>query len=1022
MKFIGFARASRLGRVTIFTALLVFPAAIPRASLAQGTDPNLRVAITRTNQNIILNWFGSNVVAYQVESSTTLTAWTNSSLVVTGSGTSLFVTNPIAGQSHGFYRVKRLIPVDTISASFAPGTGILTIVGDALPNVIVVSRNAAGAILVNGGAVAIQGGTPTVANTALIQVFGRDGNDQISFDETNGALPRAQLFGEAGDDTLTGGSGADVLNGGPGSDTLLGKGGADSLLGGDDNDTVTGGDGDDIAQLGAGNDRFVWNPGDDTDLVEGNDGIDTVEVNGGNGAEVFTATANGTRVRFDRVDPAPFSIDIGTSENLVLNANGGNDSFSATGNLAALIQITVDGGAGDDTLLGSNGADVLLGGDNNDFIDGQQGNDIVFLGTGDDVFQWDPGDGNDTVEGQAGNDRLIFNGSGASEIFDASANGSRVRFTRNVGNIVMDLDDIEQIDLHALGGTDTITVNNLAGTDLTSVNADLAATLGGATGDTQVDTIIVNGTSGQDTIDIFGAGTSYSVVGLTALVSVSNSEGTNDSLVVNALGGNDTVTASTLVAGIVKLTVDGGAGNDTILGSRGADVLLGGDNDDLIDGQQGDDVAFMGAGNDTFQWDPGDGNDVVEGQAGTDRLLFNGSNASENFDASANGGRFLFFRDVANVTMDCDDVENVQINAIGGADALTIGELTSTDVKDLVVNLASPSGSDTGDGQVDSIVLNGTQTNDTIVVSGSPGKVTATGLSAALTITGVDAVNDRLTVNALGAADTVDASGLAAGVINLTLNGGLGSDVLTGSQGADLFNGGDGDDVAWGGGGNDTFVWNPGDDNDTFEGQAGADTLLFNGANVAENIDLAANGSRLRFFRNIANVIMDCAGVEQVNFNALGGADVIVINNLAGTGVTGVSLALGATPGSATGDAQPDGVIINGTSANDTVVVSSSAGGVNVSGLSATVTITGSEGANDALTIGLLAGDDTLDASSLAAGFIGLTGIGGDDDDVLIGSAGADFLQGEDGDDFLRGGPGLDALDGGTGTNTIIQD
>ncbi len=63
-------------------------------------------------------------------------------------------------------------------------------------------------------------------------------------------------------------------------------------------------------------------PGDDTDLNEGGAGTDTTEVNGGGGAEQFTTTANGTRVRFDRLNPAPFSIDIGTSENLVLNANG----------------------------------------------------------------------------------------------------------------------------------------------------------------------------------------------------------------------------------------------------------------------------------------------------------------------------------------------------------------------------------------------------------------------------------------------------------------------------------------------------------------------------------------------------------------------------------------------------------------------------------------------------------------------------------------------------------------------------
>src|SRR4029434_8208379 len=147
--------------------------------------------------------------------------------------------------------------------------------------------------------------------------------------------------------------------------------------------------------------------------------------------------------------------------------NGGNDSFSATGNLATLIQITVDGGTGDDILLGSNGADVLRGGDNNDFIDGNQGNDTIFLGAGDDTFQWDPGDGSDIVEGEAGNDTMIFNGANIAERIEVSANGGRVRFTRDIANIVMDLDDVERIDFNALGGADTITVNDLNGTDVT---------------------------------------------------------------------------------------------------------------------------------------------------------------------------------------------------------------------------------------------------------------------------------------------------------------------------------------------------------------------------------------------------------------------------------------------------------------------------------------------------------------------------------------------------------------------------
>src|SRR5688500_7942665 len=423
-----------------------------------------------------------------------------------------------------------------VTATFAAGTGVLTVFGDNLDNNITVSRNAAGGLLVNGGAVAIHGGTSTVANTSLIQVFGQGGNDTLTLSETNGALPRANLFGGAGNDTITGGSGGDMLFGQSGNDNLLGKGGFDFLFGGSENDVLTGGDADDQVFGESGDDRLVWNPGDDTDLNEGGTETDTVQINGGGGAEVFTATANGLRVRFDRLDPAPFSIDAGTSENLVLNMNGGNDSFSATGNLAALIKITVDGGAGNDMILGSNGIDLLLGGDGNDFIDGQQGNDVAFMGAGDDVFQWDPGDGSDVVEGQDGKDRLLFNGSAGSEIFAASANGGRVLFTRDLGNIVMDLNDVEALDLNTLGGTDTVTINDLSGTDLVQVNVNQAGTIGGTAGDAQADTVIVTGTNGNDIVDVFGAGTSVAVVGLSAQVNIASAEGANDSLVINALG------------------------------------------------------------------------------------------------------------------------------------------------------------------------------------------------------------------------------------------------------------------------------------------------------------------------------------------------------------------------------------------------------------------------------------------------------------------------------------------------------
>jgi Ca2+-binding RTX toxin-like protein len=912
----------------------------------------------------------------------------------------------------------RIVPA--VTASFLPGTGVLSVIGDNLDNTITVSRNAAGMILVNGGAVAVTGGTPTVANTATIQVFGQGGNDTITLNEANGALPAALLFGGAGNDVLTGGSGGDQLFGQTGNDILLGKGGNDLLFGGDDNDVLTGGDGDDQSFGESGDDRMVWNPGDDTDLNEGGAGTDTVEVNGGNGAEIFTVTANGTRVRFDRLNPAPFSIDIGTSENLVLNANGGNDSFSATGNLATLIKLTVDGGTGDDNILGGNGNDTLLGGDGNDFIDGNQGNDVARLGAGNDVFQWDPGDGSDTVEGQSGTDTMLFNGSAASEQFEASANGGRVRFTRDVGNIVMDLNDVERIDLNALGGSDQVTVNDLARTDVTQVNINLAGVLGGTAGDGLADSVIVNGTNGNDNIQVVGSGTSAAVVGLAALVTVTNIEAANDGLFVNAQGGNDHVSATALPANVVSLTLIGEAGNDSLLGSQGDDRLVGGDGNDFIDGNQGDDEAFLGAGDDVFQWNPGDGSDIVEGEDGTDRLLFFGANIAEKIDISANAGRVRFTRDVGNVVMDLDDIENITFKALGGADQVTVNDLTGTDVTQVNVDLAGPGG--LPDGAADTVIVNGTAGDDRVVVAGSATTGTSvTGLAARVNVMRADPGRDVLTVNGQAGADVINASGLPGGVIGLSLNGGLGNDNLIGSQGKDLITGGDGDDMALMGGGNDTFVWNPGDDNDVIEGQAGTDTMLFNGANISEKIDISANGGRVLFTRDIANVVMDLNDVETVTFTARGGLDQITVHDLRGTDLRNINLDLAAVPGGTTGDGAADTVIVNGTSGHDGISVFGGAGGVTVAGLTARVKITGSEAANDRLLVQAGDGNDVVNASNLPAGLIALTADGENGNDVLVGSAGNDSLVGGAGDDVLIGGPGQDVLNAAPGNDTVIQ-
>jgi Ca2+-binding RTX toxin-like protein len=891
---------------------------------------------------------------------------------------------------------------------------ILTVSGNASDNAIVLSRDAAGNLLANNGAIVLAG-SPTVANTSLIRVFGKGGDDVLQINEASGALPAAALYGGAGNDALTGGSGNDQLYGGSGSDMLLGKGGNDLLFGGDGNDTLTGGDADDQLFGEAGNDRFVWNPGDDTDVVEGGSGLDTVEVNGGNGAESFAITPNGARLRVDRLSPAPFSIDAGTVESIVINANGGDDVVTASNGLAPLVQLTIDGGEGNDTVTGGDGADTLLGGAGNDTVAGGRGNDAAFLGAGDDVFAWSPGEGNDTVEGGDGVDTLRLSGSAVGETIDLSANGGRVRLARDVANIVMDLNDVERVDLNVLGGADHVVVHDLGGTDVTELGLDLGGASNATVGDGAADTVTTEATNGKDTIAVSGTGTSLAVTGLPALVTMVNAEGALDTLLLAGQAGDDIVSAAGLSAGVVQLTVDGGTGNDILTGSWGADTLLGGAGDDVIAGFRGDDKALLGDGDDTFLWNPGDGNDVVEGGAGQDAVEVHGANIDETIDIAANGARALFLRNVATVTMDLDDVERVTFHALGGADTVNVGDLTGTDVTLVGVDLNGPGAAP--DGALDTVNVSGTAAGESILVAGSSGDLLVDGLPAKVVVTHADVGVDAVVVNGQGGDDVIDASGVAPSGALLTLRGGLGNDVIRGGAGNDLVDGGDGNDVAFMGAGDDVFAWRPGDDNDVVEGQAGQDTVQLFGANIAEKVDISANGGRILMFRDIANVTMDIDDVETLDLRLLGGADTVTVHDLAGTDAHKVHVDLAGANG--VGDAVKDVIDIEGTSGSDSIVVSMQGDTLVIDGLPAQIAIEHVE-FGDEIHLRGFGGADFVDARGVGATGPALFFDGGDGDDLFLGGAGNDQALGGAGDDVLVGNDGNDTLDGGDGDDVLI--
>ncbi|WP_019507742.1 calcium-binding protein [Pleurocapsa sp. PCC 7319] len=505
------------------------------------------------------------------------------------------------------------------------------------------------------------------------------------------------------------------------NDLILGTDENDTLDGGVGDDTIIGNKGDDLKIGGKGDDRFIWNDGDASDIMEGGEGYDVTEFNGSlESGDELLLQANGERASFDRLNLVPINLDVDDVEQFEINGLGGDDSLTVKDLTGTDVQsvifnggdgndyldasetavpITADGGAGHDTLIGSQVNDLLRGGDDDDILEGgygddtligDKGSDLFKGGKGDDRLIWNDGDGSDIMEGGEGYDVTEFNGSleSGDELL-LQANGERASFDRlNLVPINLDVDDVEQFEINGLGGDDSLTVKDLTGTDVQSV--------------------VFNGGDGNDYLDA-----------------------------------SETA---------VPITADGGAGHDTLIGSQVNDLLRGGDDDDILEGGYGDDTLIGDKGSDLFKggkgddrliWNDGDGSDIMEGGEGYDVTEFNGSlESGDELLLQANGERASFDRlNLVPINLDVDDVEQFEINGLGGDDSLTVKDLTGTDVQSVIFN-----GGDGND------YLDASQTFTDIIASGGAG-------------------NDNL----------------IAGYGNDLLSGEDGDDTLTGGAGADTF-------------------------------------------------------------------------------------------------------------------------------------------------------------------------------------------------------------------------------------------
>jgi Ca2+-binding RTX toxin-like protein len=216
-------------------------------------------------------------------------------------------------------------------------------------------------------------------DTERLDLNANGGEDSVTADPGFASL-KLDVEGGEGNDILDGGDAADLLSGGPGNDRLTG----------DDNPAFT----QDVSLGDAGDDTMVWNPGDDDDVNEGGPDNDTAEVNGGGKERFEVAPGAADRVAFARVQPnssfgAPFSVDIGTTENLRLNAGDGDDTIVGKQGLAGLIKSTFNGDDGNDSIKGTDGEDLLSGGKGFDVIrsrdnaadqvEGDGGFDVAFV-------------------------------------------------------------------------------------------------------------------------------------------------------------------------------------------------------------------------------------------------------------------------------------------------------------------------------------------------------------------------------------------------------------------------------------------------------------------------------------------------------------------------------------------------------------------------------------------------------------------------------------------------------------------
>jgi Ca2+-binding RTX toxin-like protein len=669
---------------------------------------------------------------------------------------------------------------------------------------------------------------------------------------------------------------------------------------------------------------------------------------------------------------------------------------------------TLPGTARNDTIKGAAGNDTIDAGNGNDLVIGGLGLDTIQLGDGNDRFQWSQPDASDVIEGGTGFDTGMDIGIAANQSIEVNFTGGTLRLFDwiGIGGPFVTLNDVERLEITPLGGADTVRVQNTNGSDLQQVAIDLASTVGGKVADTKSDYVWLAGGLGVDEIAATMTGSKITVTGLPVAVTVDH-VGKTDVLAIDGGFGADTIDASKLPIG--KLAVE-------LYGNVGEDIIYGTDGNDFVDGGSDNDLIFLNGGNDRALWESLAGEDYIEGHGGTDTVVVEGEGGTLSIFAVADEVRYV--RSSSGQMLRTHGVERVEFRSDGDGDTVVVQDLTGTGVTQVAIDLGWPSGT-TGNGKLDLVSAYGNAGNNVITTKLTAGTLSVAGLPTQLSIANAD--GDRLGLNGDDGNDSINVAGIPTKVVSqFFLAGGNGDDTLRGSVAADNLDGG---------ANNDLILWNYGDGSDTVIGGSGIDTLRLTGGTKDEQVLLGSILGQTQLIHGPDNAILTLQDTERVEIATLGGADVVVVQNLAGTGIASVVIDLATTAGGKTADTKSDGVAFSGTTGGDNIVLSMLGTKVTVNGLAVAASVD-HVGKTDIITIIGGNGPDLISAGTIGAGKVSLQLIGGDGDDAIVGSNGNDLVFGGTGNDTVTlgagndvficaAGDGTDDVNGGAGNDTF---